>query len=201
MSKMKTKRRERGGKFVKLDEWLMKTEAWRSLDPVARCIFIEMARLYNGHNNGEIGMACRRAAERVGVKKTIAAERIQTLMDRGFIRLTRAAEIGLRKRRQRFSASYPLTHVPVGKALPTKEFVHWRAGVATSTLKCRAHANTGSLRPPQREPKKVVRGDGHKRLSARADTRSCERFCTAGRTQFCQNTSAGTDTYTPSTIG
>jgi hypothetical protein len=127
-----------GGSFVKLDDWLMKTAAWASLDPIARCIWIEITRLYNGKNNGEIAMSCRHAADRVGCDKNIAGNRINVLVERGFIREIRPAGIGWKNgKRERFAPCYALTHLAVGTALPTKDFVRWTAadGIAPATLR------------------------------------------------------------------
>jgi len=115
-----------GGKFVMLEEYLQKTASWRALDTVARCIFVEMLRCYNGHNNGEIAMSCRRAADLVNTTKSTAARALVTLQKHGFIRIARQAQLVWRDgTRKRFATSYALTHLPVGNALPTKDFIRW----------------------------------------------------------------------------
>jgi hypothetical protein len=102
--------------------------SWTSLDTVARCVFIEIARLYNGNNNGELGISCRRAGKLCNVSKNTADRAIQQLLDRGFLRRTRTAGFGWKAgARQRLSPCYAITHLPVGDALPTKDFVHWTA--------------------------------------------------------------------------
>ena len=128
MSKRQYRKKGRGGggRFVKLDEWLQRTPAWRSLDPTPRCVLIELMRLYNGENNGHIGLSCRQASELVGVSKSTAADAIQKLLERGFIRITNHASFGWKTgARQRISATYALTHLPVGDALATKDFLRW----------------------------------------------------------------------------
>ena len=56
----------RGGSmlsFVALERYLLKSPAWRSLSPVARCAYIEIAHRYGGSNNGTLAMSARTMAE------------------------------------------------------------------------------------------------------------------------------------------
>ena len=43
-------------RFLQLPHFLLTSEAWKSLNPIERTLFIEVAQRYNGHNNGEIGL-------------------------------------------------------------------------------------------------------------------------------------------------
>ena len=47
-------------RFVSLPHYMLRSAAWRSLSPVARCIFIELAAIYNGSNNGHHRPLCPR---------------------------------------------------------------------------------------------------------------------------------------------
>ena len=51
-------------RFVSLPHWMLQSPAWRSLSPVARGVFIELAAIYNGSNNGRLALSARDAAER-----------------------------------------------------------------------------------------------------------------------------------------
>jgi DNA-binding transcriptional regulator YhcF (GntR family) len=66
---------------------MLKSAAWRSLSPVARSIFIEVAAIYNGSNNGRLALSVRDAAERVCCSKTTAARAFAELTQTGFIDL------------------------------------------------------------------------------------------------------------------
>jgi hypothetical protein len=80
--KMKRATTER---FVRLAHDLVECQAWRSLDGNARSIYIELAKLYRGANNGQIGFSVRQAARAVLVSTATAARAMIQLQDRGFI--------------------------------------------------------------------------------------------------------------------
>jgi hypothetical protein len=64
---------------------MLQSAAWRSLSPVARCVFLELAAIYNGGNNGFIALSTRDAAERTGCSKDTAARAFTELTAKGFI--------------------------------------------------------------------------------------------------------------------
>ena len=59
--------------FVALERYILKSPAWRSLDPVARAAYVEIAQSYNGSNNGRIVMSARMLADGLNVSKDTAA--------------------------------------------------------------------------------------------------------------------------------
>ena len=109
----------------------MRTEAWRSLDPVARCAYIELAKSYNGSNNGRIAFSLRQMAVGLNVGKMTARRALQKLQDGGVI-----VEV------QRGAFSYKLRHATTWRltehvddvtgALPTKDFARWQEKNAVS---------------------------------------------------------------------
>ena len=48
-------------KFVTLDWWLYESEAWLSLKPVERALYVHLKTLFNGRNNGYLWLSCRDA--------------------------------------------------------------------------------------------------------------------------------------------
>src|SRR4051794_8826871 len=72
-------------RHVRLYHWLLATPAWKSLGAVERSIYVEMAALFNGSNNGKIVYSIRQAAESLRIGKSKAAHAIARLVDRGFI--------------------------------------------------------------------------------------------------------------------
>lgn len=122
------------GKFVALPEWIMRTLAWKSLTPTARCIWIEVARRWKGPgtNNGDIILSVREIAELLNIGKSTAARAIAELVEKGFLRITQEAGFEWRDgRRQRRAQRYALTHEPAGGALAaTKDFLKWQPAAA-----------------------------------------------------------------------
>ena len=79
------KKRAAAERFVRLTHAVMQSQAWRSLDGNARSIYVELAMLYHGNNNGDIGLSVRQAAEAIHVSKDTAARAMSRLQDREFI--------------------------------------------------------------------------------------------------------------------
>ena len=72
-------------RFVRLTLGMMETKAWQSLDGNARAIYVALATIYCGSNNGRIGCSVRQAARTVSVSPATAARSMTRLQERGFI--------------------------------------------------------------------------------------------------------------------
>jgi|SRR6476620_2680009 len=73
------------GRFVRLSQAMIESLAWRSLNGNARAIYVELANLYRGNNNGRIGFSARQAARVIPISMATAARAMVQLQDRGFI--------------------------------------------------------------------------------------------------------------------
>lgn len=107
-----------------LGDWMMNSAAWRDLTPQDRAVFIEIARLYNGKNNGFIGLGVRDAAERANVNKDTAAKCFGRLVEHGFIERAQPGGFNTNARR---ATEWRLTHERCDRTheLPTKAFMRW----------------------------------------------------------------------------
>jgi len=94
MSKGHNKTGRGGGKFTALPEWFQKSEAWATMKPGPRALYIELKRRFNGLNNGEIFLSHRDAAKALNVNRDTATGYFQELVDRGFIRMTAGPHLG-----------------------------------------------------------------------------------------------------------
>ncbi|WP_262027071.1 helix-turn-helix domain-containing protein [Microvirga sp. Mcv34] len=113
-------------RFVSLPHHMLRSRAWRSLSPVARSVFIELAAIYNGSNNGRIALSARDAAEAVGCSKDTAARAFVELVAKGFIE---CCSRGHFDRKSPHASEYRLTLYlcdRTGKTA-TKAFMHWHA--------------------------------------------------------------------------
>jgi hypothetical protein len=119
-----------GGRYFVVDIGLFESAAFRSLKANERAAFLEMAALFNGQNNGHLHMSGERLAERIRVHPDTARRCLRTLVDRGFLRLSRDAEWLCGVARE-----YTLTWQKVGDAPPTRDFKDWSP-------------DTGANRPP-----------------------------------------------------
>jgi hypothetical protein len=112
-----------GNKFVRVDRWLIESDAYRDLTSGARDVLLELMYRYNGSNNGAINMSVREVAERTNCAVGTAQARIQELKDHGFLKV---AKPGSFTQKQRHATEWTLTIYGIGKELPTQEFKGWR---------------------------------------------------------------------------
>lgn len=96
MSNRRTyKRGKRGaGRFVQLPEWLQASEAWATMKPGPRALYVELKRRYNGFNNGEIFLSHRDAAKALSVHRNTVGGWFDELERRGLIRQTTGPHLG-----------------------------------------------------------------------------------------------------------
>lgn len=114
-------------RHIRLHEWLMASEAWRSLDCVARCLYIEVARRYRGDgtNNGSIPLSVREAAKLLHIGRNTANVAFHNLMDRGFLREGKRSGFNVKNR---VSTEWVLTEFADDRRpglMPTKDFMRW----------------------------------------------------------------------------
>lgn len=91
--KHKHSRRSKG-RFIKLDEWLLKAPAWAVLSCPARCLYLEVKRRYNGNNNGSIRLSHREAAALLGMHRNSIGKLFQELESLGFLTKTSGHYLG-----------------------------------------------------------------------------------------------------------
>jgi hypothetical protein len=121
MSK-RTKQKE--SRHVRLYHWVLKSEAWRSLSPKARALYVEVATRYNGSNNGRIGFSVRDAAKALHIGKHAASTAFAELQDRGFLVIEKRSAFSLKIK---MATEWRLTEFPcdVTNTLSTRDFMRW----------------------------------------------------------------------------
>ncbi|MFC4667776.1 hypothetical protein ACFO5X_04355 [Seohaeicola nanhaiensis] len=89
------KRAKKGaGRHVQLPEWLQASQAWATLPPGPRALYIELKRRFNGRNNGDIFLSHRDAAAALNVHRNTVGPWFRELERRGFIYMTRGPHLG-----------------------------------------------------------------------------------------------------------
>ena len=95
MARKPYKHQKKGaGRFVQLPEWLQKTEAWATLPPGPRALYIELKRRYTGSNNGRISLSHRDAAKALNVHRNTVGPWFKELEARGFIVMVQGHYLG-----------------------------------------------------------------------------------------------------------
>lgn len=120
-------------RWVRLEHSVIDSPAFQSLSPVAAKLFIMLLRVYNSHNNGEIGYSCRQASLVTGTSKDTAARAFKELESKGFIKATRKSGFNMKNRTSRRWALTCWPH-PLGTA-PTNDWRLWKGEKSESGTK------------------------------------------------------------------
>jgi DNA-binding transcriptional MocR family regulator len=158
--------KDRLGRHVRLMEWMLASEAWRSLDPVARVLYVEISRRYRGlnSNNGKIPYSVREAAAALNVSRNTANRAFHHLEERGFIVAKKHSGFNVKGRT---STEWLLTEFPddtlTGTHIATKDFMSWTppSPIRSPTRETQNpfHSPTRGTHSPTREPHVAVRRD------------------------------------------
>jgi len=112
------------GRHVQLPEWVQATEAWSTMKPAPRALYIELKRRFNGVNNGAIILSHRDAATALNVHRNTIGGLFDTLQERGFIRMTQAPHLGPSGIGR--ASVWALEEVPLREGHPApKAFASW----------------------------------------------------------------------------
>lgn len=116
------------GRFLQLPYFLLVSAAWRSLTPQARAVFLEVAMLHNGHNNGFLALSVRDAASRANISKDTATRCFAALRDRGFLVCTAKGHFD---RKVPHAAEWSVTLWGCSRSgdRASKAFMRWRPSV------------------------------------------------------------------------
>ena len=108
---------------------MLTSEAWQSLDTVARALYIELSRRYRGpnSNNGKIPYSVREAATALNVSRNTANRAFHHLEERGFIVANKPSGFNVKGR---VSTEWLLTEFPddtrAGVNIASKAFMRWK---------------------------------------------------------------------------
>jgi hypothetical protein len=118
----RTGRSRHGPPFVSVPLYMLECPAWRALSSVGKVAWIEVARLYKGHNNGQLGLSARTLGERINCSKATAARALNELEVKGFIGVQKVGRYGQKDASEYFLTLY---RNDVNCDPPTKAFMRW----------------------------------------------------------------------------
>ena len=159
-------------RFLKLEHWIFKTEAWRSLPPPSRAVYIEIAQRFFGINNGEISLSVREAAGLVHIAKDTATKAFHELEDKGFIRRNVCGSFNWKIKH---ATTWILTEHPFNDQPATKDFARW------SPKKPEPGPNSGTRCPKPGTKIRRFRSNHHLSVLTLGPV---ARFCKAPRSQM-----------------
>lgn len=118
--------RSNGSNFVQIHNYEIDCPAYRSLTHVARALYVEFKRRFNGCNNGDIHFSVRDMALALNVGNQGTAVKAQhELQRKGFIKVAHLASFDTRKNRK--ATTWILTVESLNGISPTKEFMRWNS--------------------------------------------------------------------------
>jgi DNA-binding transcriptional regulator YhcF (GntR family) len=123
----KRRRRGQGPTFIQLFHWMVDLPVWHSLSPRAVVAYLELARRFNGTNNGTLHLSVRELARAWNWSRASAARAIEELVDKGFIEITCNSGFNL-KDRKRQATEYRLTVLfcDLTRQPASKTFTKWK---------------------------------------------------------------------------
>jgi len=142
--------KDKVARHVRLYHSMLRSKAWKSLDAVARALYIEISMRYGGpgSNNGRIPYSVREGAKALRIGKTKAAEALQMLQDRGFIQIMTRGGFN---RKDRHATEWLLTEYgnDVTSDLPTHAYERWDPPEVCNSVSTRGPAvsSAGPISP------------------------------------------------------
>jgi DNA-binding transcriptional regulator YhcF (GntR family) len=142
------RRKDKSSPFVMLPKWMLASAAWQSLSGEAIAAYIELARRYNGTNNGTLHVSAGELAALRDCCKDTAARALRELVDKGLIEVVRASGFNV-KDRKRQAAEYRLTpfYCDVTKQPASKAFMKWQPKDAPTENISRSEKTDSTVRP------------------------------------------------------
>src|SRR5262245_57039874 len=85
MPKRRRRNKRLDAPHVRLYRWMLDSPAYVSLTCPARAVLVEIARVYDGMNNGRLGVSVRNLARRCHLAPATVCKALLDLEERGFI--------------------------------------------------------------------------------------------------------------------
>ena len=127
------------GRFVQLMEYMQASEAWATLPPGPRALYVELKRRFTGTNNGALYLSHRDAAKALNVARNTVATYFRELESRGFIRKTGEHHLGPSGIGQ--ASTYALEEEPCDGKAATKVYMSWRQKTEAPPNNCARRRN------------------------------------------------------------
>lgn len=114
------KERRNNSSYLMLDHATMRTDAWRSLTPQSKAVFLELCLQHTGRNNGQLFIATRDGAKNCNIGKDTVTASLKMLVDRNFIRLV-TGDVKMKS-----AAEYEVTLFEHNGKPATRKFKDWK---------------------------------------------------------------------------
>lgn len=128
-------------RFMALPHRIINSEAYRSLDCVARALLVELSARENGKNNGSLWLSSKDATDLLGLSDERAVLRaFDDLQERGLIALTKDAHFAVKAGETSRARCWRLTWIWWEKSGPSND---WQGYIAPPHTKARKRGDRG----------------------------------------------------------
>ena len=128
-------------RFARLPHRILISEAYRSLDLVARALLTEIVMIENGKNNGSLWLSVADATDRLGLSDARPAMRgFEDLQDRGLIAMTKDSHFSIKAAETSRARCWRITWLAFNCKAATND---WDSYSAPAQTKARRSANRG----------------------------------------------------------
>ena len=115
-------------RFARLPHRILQSEAYRSLDPVARSLLTELVMIESGKNNGSLWLSIVDATDRLGLSDARPAMRgFEDLQDRGFIRMTKDSHFSIKAAETSRARCWRVTWLAFDRKAPSNDWSDYQA--------------------------------------------------------------------------
>jgi hypothetical protein len=99
MARVTRKGRSKGsGRFLMLTFDLLSSHAWEGLSTQARAVLIQIAKVYDGKNNGRLGASHQILSDQSRISKNTVTRAIRELVEAGFLDVIQVGAFSLKAR-------------------------------------------------------------------------------------------------------
>lgn len=120
--------------FLMMPGYVFDCQAYRGMGVGPRCLLWEIVRIFNGGNNGQIGLGVRVAAARLNITKDTAGAYFRTLIERGFIAQSKPSGFNMKDPSSRRATEWRLTWHRCNDQPPTKEFMEYSKKITVQII-------------------------------------------------------------------
>lgn len=151
------RKKPKGQPHVRLYRYELETPAWRTLDPDARALLIELRGLYQPSCGNIVFMSVREGMNRLGIGQRRVQTAFAALIERGWISVETPGGFD---RKTRHATSYRLANEAAASpgAVPSKAFMRWLSEPVARFSSVAEMTTDGSQNSYRRPSQKVENG-------------------------------------------
>lgn len=110
-------------RFIKLDYYLIFSEAFKEVSGGAFKLYLKVRERYNGLNNGTLSFSVREASEKLGITPTTGSKYFRELVEKGFLKIKQKGSYNLKSRH---ATLWIITAERYNNKAASNDFMSWK---------------------------------------------------------------------------